>query len=246
MNTPSDPTHLSTVSRHKLRRTATSDEGRRDSLSLRRFVLIQNSIVRSKPRSPSPPSRPYHDDEPAHNHHHHHHHRVEQEEKDVFVFPDLYVAEHGKSLESESGWLDAVLETLDDDDDVQVTVLPVDMDDIMSSVQYLYHEPADASQSYSHHPSHQHSIIPFPQLFSSSNFPLNPDDSYDSDPGELIHSFDDDDSDEEEGPPTPMSTSSLGSDTERDQSFFAPSRYCPCPCRPFSDSLFHLPLRPEF
>lgn len=115
---PSISSWLSDISRRKLHSAASGRDGLRDTINLRRFVLLKNSITHAESPSPSPssPSQPpllVSDDDRA----------------EVVTLPDtvpvtsiLGHPETPPSLDSEEKWLESVLETLDDDFDCEVEV----------------------------------------------------------------------------------------------------------------------------
>jgi hypothetical protein len=126
-----DSSNLSSLARSKLQQSLT-----KDSCSLHRWVLLKNSITRSHPLTAhasavdktdvntlSPPGDDDFEEEYG------------DEETDSFLFPDagkFIDNEDGEGPASEAQWLDALLETLADDrddelsGDAQVSVLPVD------------------------------------------------------------------------------------------------------------------------
>ncbi|PIL23809.1 hypothetical protein GSI_13560 [Ganoderma sinense ZZ0214-1] len=128
---------LFSMARSKLN-TAMSSGACRDSCSLHRWVLLKNSILRSRTVEPVPPKPDAgvqhvyrrHDDDEARD----------EVEEDAFMFPDPHAvgSRSAGCGASEKQWLDSLLEDLGDDDDdfayadgpgASSSSLPVDDDD---------------------------------------------------------------------------------------------------------------------
>lgn len=186
-----DSTRLSRASRSKLRSVAADEAGGRDSFSLRRLVLIQNSMLHAPRTSSSssyyattsslyvteevPSSTSTPPPSPADN---------------TFVFPDLAFADP-QTLEAEANWLESVLENLDSDIDLRHAPEGEDEMEI------------DMSETWFPSPACPCSFYPFNTCICHViEYPPLPD---------LDTDYDDASEDGEEyyGPPTPLSTSAL-------------------------------------
>ncbi|KAG7452666.1 uncharacterized protein BT62DRAFT_1070407 [Guyanagaster necrorhizus] len=130
----SDFSNLFSLARSKLHVSV----GSKDNVSLHRWVLLKNSIVRSSHSAAEAPvetDSPHHDLDPDSD--------SEQDEvmveQDSFMFPDVgkCTEESRSSVDhSEAQWFNSLWESLGDDDEddfsssgVQVSVLPADDDD---------------------------------------------------------------------------------------------------------------------
>ncbi|KAI0747920.1 hypothetical protein C8Q80DRAFT_1169092 [Daedaleopsis nitida] len=151
---------LFTMARSKLHSAVSG--GVKDSCSLHRWVLLKNSILRSHTPEPAPSQA-----EPNVQHVY----RCDAEEsrddleedEDAFMFPDPHAlgprsADVG---DSETQWLDSLLEDLvDDDEDVDaatsISVIPVDEDDEPLSP---YCSPMSSSDDLLD--SHDHDPLPY-------------------------------------------------------------------------------------
>lgn len=147
----------------------------KDKCSLHRWVLLKNSIIRSQPTTVPSCSSSTADvnhvyptdavdeevgDEEV----------CAEEEHDSFMFPDAgQLANHPSNSavnDSESQWLDSLLETLGDEDDceydsdVHVSLIPVDDDDDSAFTPST--SPMSSSEDLTSHPVYYDPPIPMP------------------------------------------------------------------------------------
>ncbi|KAJ7632460.1 hypothetical protein FB45DRAFT_1026630 [Roridomyces roridus] len=195
----------------------------KDSFSLHRWVLLKNSIIQTTPvpSSSSAAAAAAVDEDDA------------DDDEDSFMFPDAGQLVEGPSAKgnaSEAAWFDALLETLEDDDDdfvtdsdVHVSVEPVDDDDDFHPSPPI--SPMSSSddltlQYYPHlvpYPPFSPLISPYhltPPLASSHTLYADPlPYLYDLDIPPVPDAIEDTSDDESEAPPTPgQSLSSLSLD----------------------------------
>ncbi|KAF8590525.1 hypothetical protein K439DRAFT_1657304 [Ramaria rubella] len=139
---PSITSWLSDISRRKLRVAASGHDGLRDTINLRRFVLLKNSI--SQAESPAPPQLSPESSLPKDDH------------VETLVFPDVcsvssslsHISDTPPGHDTEEKWLESVLETLEDefDGEVEVEVLPVEDDD--DDIDFLDSSSSDSFASW--------------------------------------------------------------------------------------------------
>lgn len=237
---PSISSFLSDLSRRKLDTAASGRDGWRDTLNLRRFVLLKNSITQAETPPPSPsPLSP------------------------IANIPARPSKESSNNLDSEEAWLESVLENLEksDDNEVEVKVAAVDeeftlfeseLDDpfecwISSYDVYTVNGPPFplSSDSYLSSPSVLPSFQPpvsLQFLIDSSDCPFRQDyveprypeadlDLPLSDTSSDGDSEDDDD-DDDDGPPTPYSGSQPSLREQpvvEPQVYIEPDMYFLCP-----------------
>jgi len=243
---PSISSWLSDLSRRKLHVAASSRDGLRDTVNLRRFVLLKNSITNAE--SPSPSSSPPYsqhspflssDNPPVHA----------PVVPEVCILSASNVSQSNTSSQaSEEKWLESVLENLDDHDcEVEVKVAPVEeelaflgfgLDGLFESWVSPYDEYDENdsdSLPFSFPPNDSSSVLPSMrsptslQLLSSPKSPLilpfiesrYPEADFDL-PSSEASSDDESDDDDGGGPLTPHggSQSSL-----REQSDIRPDLY---------------------
>jgi len=126
---PSLPSWLSDLSRRKLHVAASGRDGWRDTLNLRRFVLLKNSITQAEDPQPT-----------AHT------------SSDAFIFPSNATSAEpsespgtANSLNLQDAWLESVLETLEDDDDtLEVKVELVEDGDLAFHLDSELDDPFDS------------------------------------------------------------------------------------------------------
>lgn len=205
---PSISSWLSDLSRRKLHVAALGRDGWRDTLNLRRFVLLKNSITHAQ--DPSPNSNP-----------------TEDRTSNSFIFPDsITPTEPSEPTRTtgalEEAWLASVLETLEEpDDQTEVKVdEDIDFDDPFESwVSPFDQDPLPFAFSFPDNFLTSPSVLPplqallinsphsaFNQPFVEPRYPEADYDLPDSDSSSECESDDDD------GPLTPYSGSepSLG------------------------------------
>lgn len=149
---PSLTSWLSDLSRNKLHVAALGRDGWRDTLNLRRFVLLKNSITLAQDPSPSPHATSH----------------TEDATSNTFIFPNNVTAtepsqpQHTTNvLESEEAWLESVLETLEESDDQTEGKV-----DITADEEFDFDDPFESWIS----PFDEFSEDPLPFPFSFDNF----------------------------------------------------------------------------
>ena len=151
---PSLPSWLSDLSRRKLHVAASGRDGLRDTLNLRQFVLLKNSITQAEDPTPEKPTT--------------------HTSSDAYIFPsNNNCTESSPSLNLQDAWLESVLETLEESDELEVKV-EIDLveDDLAFQLDSeLSDDPFDSWVYDDEYATHD-DPLPFP--FSSDNFLSSP------------------------------------------------------------------------